>query len=123
MNWFHAVLLLFVWSPCYCEIKKNFDININSDGSYKLLTNGNEWLTSANTFMWSKNVQYDTNSKSLILQNVSSSEGSDVLGKWKASTFVYTLHNESAIKMNCVIIKYNDLNLVRFVQVLKITFF
>lgn len=110
-----AVLICLYFSYTNCQSKK-FDININSDGSYGLLIKGNEWLSSADTFMRSKNAQYDTNSKTLVLQNVLKTEGTDILGDWKASTFVYSLNNEPSIMMNCNIIKYNDLNIVRFIQ-------
>ena len=61
--------------------------------------------------------QYDQNSESLVLQKVLNSQGSDVLGTWKAVTFVYSVFNDSELTMNCNILKYDNLDLVRFIQV------
>lgn len=97
----------------------NFGIRTNQNGGYKLIVKNQTWLKSANTFIRSEFEQYDTDSKSLHLQNINQLNGSDILGAWMATSFQYSFNNKSdEIIMECRITKYDHLNAVRFTQVL-----
>lgn len=131
----YTIFLIGIWDV-FCG---EFNINVKNDGSYSLEIDNQTWLnrygtfisgcyilkclhfflskTSANTFMRAHGFQYDQNSGGLVLQKVLNLQGSDVLGSWKAITFVYSLFNDSQLTMNCNILKYDNLNLVRFIQV------
>lgn len=115
--WIYTCLIVaLISSNIECQ-QKIFDVKIKNDGSYNLLIKNQTWLESANTFMRANNAKYDTYSKSLMLKGIQNSQGTDKLGNWKAVTFIYTLNNDTSITMNCNILIYDNLHLVRFIQV------
>ena len=112
------ILNLFSSHVVESQQQRNFDVEIKSDGTYNLLVKNKTWLLSANTFMRSNYAQYDTYSKTLILQSVKNAQGTDILGSWKSVIFTYALNNDTATTMDCYIVIYDNVNLVRFIQVI-----
>lgn len=83
-----------------------------------MIINEDVWLTSAATFLRANNHEYNNLVKTLSLDSTVGSSGADVLGEWQSIQFDYSLNDDQITKMNCTIKTYNDLNLVRFTQVL-----
>ena len=110
----YLLLILNLFSSHVVESQQQ----IKSDGTYNLLVKNKTWLLSANTFMRSNYAQYDTYSKTLILQSVKNAQGTDILGSWKSVIFTYALNNDTATTMDCYIVIYDNVNLVRFIQVI-----
>jgi len=63
------------------------------------------------------NTRYDTYSKTLLLKSIKNLQGTDVLGNWKAVVFTYTLNENPSVTMNCNILIYEEINMIRFIQV------
>ncbi len=116
------VYIFFIISLLSLNVKSqqtnnSFNITIKSDGSYNILVDNKTWLQSANTFMRHNNTRYDTYSKTLLLKSIKNLQGTDVLGNWKAVVFTYTLNENPSVTMNCNILIYEEINMIRFIQV------
>lgn len=116
------VYIFFIISLLSLNVKSqqtnnSFNITIKSDGSYNILVDNKTWLQSANTFMRHNNTRYDTYSKTLLLKSIENLQGTDVLGNWKAVVFTYALNENPSVTMNCNILIYEEINMIRFIQV------
>ncbi len=116
------VYIFFIISLLSLNVKSqqtnnSFNITIKSDGSYNILVDNKTWLQSANTFMRHNNTRYDTYSKTLLLKSIKNLQGTDVLGNWKAVVFTYALNENPSVTMNCNILIYEEINMIRFIQV------
>ncbi len=98
--------------------KNNLNVTYKPDGSYNILVNDKVWLQSANTFMRHNKTRYDTYSRTLSLKNITNVQGIDVLGSWKAVVFTYALNDNLSVTMNCNILMYEDIDMIRFIQVI-----
>ncbi|XP_046561027.1 uncharacterized protein LOC124270048 [Haliotis rubra] len=67
----------------------SFTINVNTNGSYSIAVQGNVWLQSAPTFVRVNKQVFSTADGSLKLLETTGTSGSDFIGKWQATNFLY----------------------------------
>ncbi|XP_046560809.1 uncharacterized protein LOC124269819 [Haliotis rubra] len=75
-------------TPC-AEGKQDFAVNVNTDGSYNVVVQGEVWLKSAPTFFTSDSKVFTTADGSLKLVKNTQSSGVDFIGQWQSSSFLY----------------------------------
>ncbi|XP_067661068.1 uncharacterized protein [Haliotis asinina] len=83
-------LLLYVslWAAI-SEGKQDFAVNVNSDGTYNVVVQGDVWLKSAPTFFRADGQVFSSADGSLKLVKNTQSSGEDVIGQWEANNFLY----------------------------------
>ncbi len=99
------------------DASENFNLNVLADGSFGVFVDQVEWLKSSDIFFRANNYLYESQAKTLFLNATTISNGQDILGVWKSFSFEFILFNDTETKMNCTMIKYDDIDLIRFVQV------
>ncbi|XP_046547851.1 uncharacterized protein LOC124257766 [Haliotis rubra] len=85
MYLFLSLLLCFGAS----EGKQDFAVNVNNDGTYNVVVQGDVWLKSAPTFFRADGQVFSSADGSLKLVKNTQSSGVDVIGQWEASSFLY----------------------------------
>ncbi|XP_071096650.1 uncharacterized protein [Haliotis cracherodii] len=81
---------------CFCvtvtlctEGIQDFDVNVNSDGTYNVVVQGDVWLKSAPIFFRSDGKVFTTADGSLMLVKNTLSSGVDFIGQWQSNSFLY----------------------------------
>ncbi|XP_046547869.1 uncharacterized protein LOC124257772 [Haliotis rubra] len=69
--------------------KQDFAVNVNSDGTYSVVVQGDVWLKSAPTFFRADGQVFSSADGSLKLVKNTQSSGEDVIGQWEANSFLY----------------------------------
>ncbi|XP_067662761.1 uncharacterized protein [Haliotis asinina] len=84
-------LLVALILVCSGAITKgdSFEINVNTNGSYSISVQGNVWLQSAPTFVRVNKQVFSTAEGTLKLLETTATSGSDFIGKWQATNFLY----------------------------------
>ncbi|XP_046561028.1 uncharacterized protein LOC124270049 [Haliotis rubra] len=67
----------------------SYTITVYTSGHYSISVGGNVWLNSAPTFFRANNKLYSTDDGSLKLLETTVTSGSDFIGKWQATNFLY----------------------------------
>ncbi|XP_067661072.1 uncharacterized protein [Haliotis asinina] len=82
-------LLLFLSLAVISEGKQDFAVNVNNDGTYNVVVQGDVWLKSAPTFFRADGQVFSSADGSLKLVKNTQSNGDDVIGQWEANSFLY----------------------------------
>ncbi|XP_046547847.1 uncharacterized protein LOC124257764 isoform X1 [Haliotis rubra] len=69
--------------------KQDFAVNVNNDGTYNVVVQGDVWLKSAPTFFRADGQVFSSADGSLKLVKNTQSSGVDVIGQWEANSFLY----------------------------------
>ncbi|XP_071096653.1 uncharacterized protein [Haliotis cracherodii] len=80
--------LCFTVTQC-TEAKQDFAVNVNSDGTYNVVVQGDVWLKSAPIFFRSDGEVFTTADGSLKLVKNTLSSGVDFIGQWQSNSFLY----------------------------------
>ncbi|XP_046547875.1 uncharacterized protein LOC124257775 [Haliotis rubra] len=85
------ILLCLFLSLCAAvsEGKQDFAVNVNSDGTYSVVVQGDVWLKSAPTFFRADGQVFSSADGSLKLVKNTQSSGVDIIGQWEANSFLY----------------------------------
>ncbi|XP_071115644.1 uncharacterized protein [Haliotis cracherodii] len=67
----------------------SFTVTVNTNGSYSIAVQGNIWLKSAPTFVRVNGQIYSTADGSLKLLQTTGTSGTDFIGKWQSTSFLY----------------------------------
>ncbi|XP_048245597.1 uncharacterized protein LOC124128193 [Haliotis rufescens] len=67
----------------------SFTVTVNTNGSYSIAVQGNIWLKSAPTFVRVNEQIYSTADGSLKLLQTTGTSGTDFIGKWQSTNFLY----------------------------------
>ncbi|XP_071115649.1 uncharacterized protein [Haliotis cracherodii] len=86
-----CIYLLLSLSLCVTvsEGKQDFAVNVNDDGTYNVVVQGDVWLKSAPTFFRADGQVFSSADGSLKLVKNTQSSGVDVVGQWEANSFLY----------------------------------
>ncbi|XP_046547865.1 uncharacterized protein LOC124257770 isoform X1 [Haliotis rubra] len=84
----HLFLTLLLCAAV-AEGKQDFAVNVNSDGTYNVIVQGDVWLKSAPTFFRADGQVFSSADGSLKLVKNTQSSGVDVIGQWEANSFLY----------------------------------
>lgn len=95
----------------------DLSISIVTNGSYSIAVNGTTWLNSAPTFFNANNRTYSSADGTLKLVQTSASSGTDRVGDWQSTSFLYQIGGASPAKITAVIKVYRELPVIIFQQV------
>ena len=95
----------------------DLSITIFTNGSYSINVNGKPWLNSAPTYFNANNRTYSAADGTLKLVETSATSGTDRVGAWQSTSFVYQISGVRSAKITAVIKVYRDLPVIIFQQV------
>ena len=104
------------------DAPSKFLVELYTNGTYAFKVANVTWLESSHTWMRANGALYDNYEKSLNLTSTWAQSGADQLGSWQSINYHYQVYNDLDVIMDCSLITYNDIDLVRFKQVAHILF-
>ncbi|XP_064616666.1 uncharacterized protein LOC135480695 [Liolophura sinensis] len=108
-----VVLAAVSAAPAKKATARGFVISIVTDGTYSLQVNDKTWLPSGPSYFYADGTKYSSGDGSLKLVQTSSSSGTDKLGQWQDTQFLYHA-GENVVTAS--IRTYQTLNAVIFTQ-------
>ena len=94
----------------------DFSINIERDGSYRLVVQNDTWLHSAPTFFRFDNNTFSSSNGTLQLRSLNLRNGKDAIGRYTQTTMSYVAKRR-LVEFDVSITAYQDVPLILFTQV------
>ena len=93
----------------------DFSIDIERDGSYRLVVQNDTWLHSAPTFFRFDNNTFSTSNGTLQLKSFNQKNGKDAIGRYTQTTMSYVAKRR-LVEFEVSITAYQDVPLILFTQ-------
>ncbi|XP_053380271.1 uncharacterized protein LOC123527425 [Mercenaria mercenaria] len=94
----------------------DFVISVVTNGSYSIIINGTTWLNNAPTYFNANNKTYNSSDGTLKLVQSSATSGTDKIGQWQSTMFLYETNDAAAVQFTAIIKTYQQLPIIIFQQ-------